>query len=363
MRRRQGRAVLLGLAGLVLTGLPGAALAQVNDREEELRAAQEQEQEQGPAQDQSDGPSEPQQPVSERDQVADLPQTRYDAEGKLVPPICVLREDGTQVCRRLVIAGRSRPASLVEAPWQVSLWSFKYTDYTAQEYRLKPEWMRRHKCGGTLIAPEWVLTAAHCLTGTLADHPFQVRIGSTALTDPRGRLFAVKQKIIHPDYDPVNKQHDIALLRIAPVRLPGVRPVSLLGSNGTAGVADNSEVMIFGFGKTRTAEASALLLKARIRVWPRGDCRTAMRALAARITPSVLCALGDDGSDTCQGDSGGPLIVGEGPAAVQAGVVSWGKGCGGAGSPGVYAYVSAYLPWIWKATRGRAGRANLPRAM
>lgn len=319
-----------------------------------------------PEPEQAENPEQPvrtDQPNGGRDDVADLAPSPYDADGALPKPRCVTLPNGKKACRRVVAVGRAKPASFAEAPWQTSLWSFKYTDYTAEEYRIKPEWMRRHKCGGTLVAPEWVLTAAHCLTGSLADHPFQIRIGASNLTDPRGKLFPVRAKFVHPSYDPVNKQNDIALLRIDPVRLPGVRPVRLIGTDTSAAVAEDSTMQVYGYGKTRNAEASALLLKASIVVWPLGECRTAMRSLAARITPSVLCALGVDGSDSCQGDSGGPLIQGPGPGAIQTGIVSWGKGCGQAGSPGVYVYVARYLPWIWATTGGRAGRPTLPAGL
>lgn len=298
----------------------------------------------------------------DRDGEADLPQTYWGADGSPELPRlrCTTSENGTRVCRRIVSVTRGRPASLAEAPWQVSLWSFRYTDYTPAEYRIKPEWLRRHKCGGTLITPQWVLTAAHCVTGDLADHPFRVRAGAASLTDPRGKLFTVRQKVVHPGYDPVNKQNDIALLWIDPVNLPDVRPVRLNGVSGFAGIAPETPATVYGFGKTRQADGSALLLKGAIQVWSRPECAYAMGQHASRITLTVLCAGSGNGTDSCRGDSGGPLMVGLGPNAVQAGVVSWGKGCGQPGMPGVYADVASYLPWIWKVTGGRAGRATRP---
>lgn len=359
MRKHQGAGLLttgLGLAALLASSV---GLAQVDPAQSgDIGQAEQAEQADDP-------PAEPTPSRGDRDGVIDLPQTQFGADGG--PPLprlrCTTDEQGNRVCDRVVSITRGKPATLAEAPWQVSLWSFKYTDYTPQEYAAKPEWMRRHKCGGTLIASQWVLTAAHCVTGDLADHPFRVRLGSTNLTDPKGRLFRVRQKVVHPGYDPVNKQNDIALLRIDPVHLPDVRPIRLNGTNGSAFIGANTPATIYGFGKTRQADASALLLKGAIEVWSRGECRLAMRGDASRITHTVLCAGSDNGTDSCQGDSGGPLMIGTGQQAVQAGVVSWGKGCGRIGMPGVYADVASYLPWIWKVTGGRAGRAKPPAGL
>ena len=67
------------------------------------------------------------------------------------------------------------------------------------------------------------------------------------------------------------------------------------------------------------------------------------------IFPSSMCAgVPEGGKDTCQGDSGGPVAWRESEAkrSYLLGVVSWGSGCGDANSPGVYARVTYYLPWI-----------------
>ena len=65
------------------------------------------------------------------------------------------------------------------------------------------------------------------------------------------------------------------------------------------------------------------------------------------LDKSFMCAGGQENSDTCQGDGGGPLTCrGSDGSWVQAGIVSWGIGCGGSGTPGVYASVAEAACWI-----------------
>jgi trypsin len=275
-----------------------------------------------------------QEAARDRDDSPTLAQTDYDDQGNL-PPGCIETAMG-QVCS--VFSPASYPVAQDSAPWQASIWSFKYTDYTIQEFAAKPEWMRRHKCGGTLIASNWVLTAAHCVTGQLADHPMRVRFGSTGLGDGRGQLFPVIRKIVHPDYAR-DRGADIALLQIAPVRLPQVRPVVL--ARQAAPTTGKTIGFVFGYGKTRGAAVSAILLRGVVGIWSKSKCEEAYPGQLGRNPARVLCANGS-GVDSCQGDSGGPLMVRD----QQVGVVSWGEGCARIGKPGVYVSVSAYLPWI-----------------
>ena len=95
-----------------------------------------------------------------------------------------------------------------ERPWMVSL----------QEYG-------QHFCGGSLIAPEWVLTAAHCVDGSNGQS-LQVRADFVNLQDPdAGQSSTVAEIIIHPGYAD-NQPTDLALLRLD-VPMTGINPVVL----------------------------------------------------------------------------------------------------------------------------------------
>jgi secreted trypsin-like serine protease len=285
--------------------------------------------------------------IGMRDATIALPNSGYDENGRL-PPSCTTGPDGIEVCG--IVSLTQFPVSQAQAPWQASLWSFKYTDYTPAELAQKPEWMRRHKCGGTLIAPDWVLTAAHCVSGDLKDHPFRIRFGTTRLTDAAARFFAVRSTVTHPGYDPETKKHDIALLQIDPVEMPGVSPVGFYPVVPPRHAMPDGPATVYGYGATRSDTASAILLLAPVRLWSSAACAAAYAGDRRAINTLVVCANGPD-TDSCQGDSGGPLMLED----RQLGIVSWGEGCGDRDKPGVYTRVEKYLRWIWKVTKGRAG--------
>ncbi|MGW5049969.1 S1 family peptidase [Actinokineospora sp. NPDC004072] len=215
------------------------------------------------------------------------------------------------------IVGGSR-APIAEHPYVVYL-----ADQTGHQY-----------CGGTLVAPDKVVTAAHCLE-PFAVADIQVVGGREDKLTTSGEVRTVAEAWMHPDYQDVTAGADVAVLTLS-APLP-YRLLPFAGADSTALYAAGSTATILGWGRTSSGgESSQYLLKAQVPIYADDDCAAAYSAFAP---DSMVCAgLPEGGVDTCQGDSGGPLIVED----TLVGIASWGEGCAEAGYPGVYTRVSTY---------------------
>ncbi|MFJ8149947.1 S1 family peptidase [Streptomyces sp. NPDC096048] len=194
---------------------------------------------------------------------------------------------------------------------------------------------RNQFCGGTLVSPTKVVTAAHCMVGETT-RSVRVVGGRTYLNGTNGTVAQVSRIWIHPDYTRVTSGDDVAVLTLS--RSMPYAPAKYVSSSDTSVYAAGTTARVLGWGTTRENGSSSNQLRtATVPVVSDSGCRGSYGA--DFVASDMVCAgYTSGGVDTCQGDSGGPLLVG----GVLAGVTSWGEGCARAGYPGVYSRLTRF---------------------
>ena len=225
---------------------------------------------------------------------------------------------------------------------------------------------RVYFCAGALVAPRWILTAAHCFFnprgGRIGSAGVAAEVGASRLGEvPAGAQVRVARIVVHPDFDPQSQDNDVALVELADEAGPLVASVARPADEPT-------EAIVLGFGSFYEGRLAANALSANGA--PASQTSDRLRQAAVRFVAPDACAaqLGAGGAGnpahricagagpeaTCVGDSGAPLIV-EGADRTDrvAGIVSFGSGCAAARPVTVYTRVSAYAGWIAATIGGR----------
>ncbi|XP_072467173.1 transmembrane protease serine 5 [Notamacropus eugenii] len=252
------------------------------------------------------------------------------ALGQVVSLKC--SECGVQHLNSRVLGGTSAVPG--RWPWQVSM--FKGPQYS---------------CGGSLLAPSWVVTAAHCVYRLSHMSRWRLFVGIVNRSDIVLHMGAVVEKIVlHPSFRNHRQRHDydIALLKLqTPLNFSNtVRAVCL--PEMQQDFPQGSKCWVSGWGSTvpHRGYGSDTLQNALVPLISSQLCNSSCM-YKGMITPQMLCAGYLDGrTDACQGDSGGPLVCLDRGIWRLVGVVSWGWDCGKRHRPGVYTKVAAFLDWI-----------------
>ncbi|CAM5121574.1 unnamed protein product [Natator depressus] len=270
--------------------------------------------------------------LNQKSSIEDMWQVRSScASGRIVALKC--SECGMRSRAARIVGGSEAP--LGRWPWQASLYLNS-----------------KHVCGGSVVARDWIVTAAHCVHNYRQPQvsSWLVFAGMIAHVSVQQQAGAAVEKIIyHPRYDDRSHDYDIALMKLtAPLNFSDtVRAVCL--PLYRQDFPHGTHCWISGWGYTRPEHVhiAEMLKEAIVPLISTKKCNSSCM-YSGELTPRMLCAGYLDGKvDACQGDSGGPLVCQDELTWRLVGIVSWGTGCAEPNYPGVYTKVAEFLDWIY----------------
>ncbi len=249
---------------------------------------------------------------------------------------------GTAAASGRIVGGS--PTSTSQYPWMAAM--------VLDPAKAGGNALQRQRCGGALVTPYIVLTAAHCLAEGDPDlleailHPpleandINVVLGRTTLSGSDGAEHDVRAVAFASNYNPASTENDVGYIVLqAP---SGQAPIKIAGS-GEAGIwAPGAATQVTGWGGTSEAAGPSNTLRAAtVPIISDSSC-AGSGVYGSRFYPAVMVCAGylAGGVDSCNGDSGGPLQAPAGDGYRLVGLTSWGDGCARPNKPGVYARVA-----------------------